>query len=144
MAWHKADECSRRLAKIPGVGPIGAALLMMKTRRPRCFDRGGSSRPGSADAEGSFNGRQGQARRHHKGRRRSLAQRVSGWGDRRRPTSTTRWARVALDRRPPQAQTAEVGRRGVGQQMARIAWKLMVTGNSYAAKSAPAALMGAA
>jgi hypothetical protein len=26
--------------------------------------------------------------------------------------------------------------------MARIAWKLMVTGNSYAAKSAPAALMG--
>jgi len=33
MAWHKADECSRRLAKIPGVGPIGAALLMMKTPR---------------------------------------------------------------------------------------------------------------
>ena len=28
MAWHKADECSRRVAKIPGVGPIGAALLM--------------------------------------------------------------------------------------------------------------------
>lgn len=24
-AWHKADECSRRLAKIPSVGPIGAA-----------------------------------------------------------------------------------------------------------------------
>jgi hypothetical protein len=35
MAWHKADECSRRLAKIPGVGPFGAALLMMKKpRRP--------------------------------------------------------------------------------------------------------------
>ena len=27
MAWHRADECSRRLAKIPGVGPIGAVLL---------------------------------------------------------------------------------------------------------------------
>ena len=48
MAWHKADEFSRRLAKISGVGPIGAALLMMKTPAPRCFDRGGSSRPGSA------------------------------------------------------------------------------------------------
>jgi transposase len=24
MAWHKADECSRRLANIPGIGPIGA------------------------------------------------------------------------------------------------------------------------
>src|ERR1700761_4633590 len=23
-AWHRADECSRRLTKIPGVGPIGA------------------------------------------------------------------------------------------------------------------------
>ena len=31
MAWHKANECSRRLARIPSVGPIGAALLMMKT-----------------------------------------------------------------------------------------------------------------
>ena len=30
MAWHKADECSRRLGKIPGVGPIGATLLRMK------------------------------------------------------------------------------------------------------------------
>ena len=28
MAWHRADECSRRLARIPAVGPIGASLLM--------------------------------------------------------------------------------------------------------------------
>ena len=40
MAWHKADECSRRLAKIPGVGPIGAALLMMKTPAPEMFRSG--------------------------------------------------------------------------------------------------------
>src|ERR1700720_160089 len=26
MTWHRADECSRRLTKIPGVGPIGAVL----------------------------------------------------------------------------------------------------------------------
>src|SRR5450759_2903188 len=26
MAWHKADECSRRLAKIPGVGAMGEGL----------------------------------------------------------------------------------------------------------------------
>jgi transposase len=30
-AWHRADECSQRLAKTPGIGPIGAALLTMKT-----------------------------------------------------------------------------------------------------------------
>src|SRR4051812_2040893 len=39
-AWHRANECSRRLAKIPGVGPIGAALLMMKTPQPEMFRSG--------------------------------------------------------------------------------------------------------
>lgn len=33
-------ECSRRLAKIPGIGPIGAALLMMKTPAPELFRSG--------------------------------------------------------------------------------------------------------
>lgn len=40
MAWHRADECSRRLAQIPGVGPIGASLLMMKTPGPELFKSG--------------------------------------------------------------------------------------------------------
>jgi transposase len=40
MAWHRADECSRRLAKIPGVGPIGAVMLMMKTPAPELFRSG--------------------------------------------------------------------------------------------------------
>ena len=34
IAWHRADECSRRLTKIPGVGPIGAVLLKLKTPEP--------------------------------------------------------------------------------------------------------------
>jgi transposase len=33
MAWHRVDECSRRLIQIPGVGPIGA--LMMVTGSPK-------------------------------------------------------------------------------------------------------------
>jgi transposase len=37
IAWHRADECSRRLTKIPGVGPIGAVLLKMKTPEPGLF-----------------------------------------------------------------------------------------------------------
>ena len=117
MAWHKADECSRRLANIPGIGPIGANSAAAENSGTRDVSIGAAVRGlDRLDAEGPFNGRQGQARRHHKGRRRSLAQRVSGWSDRRHPTCTTRRARVALDRWPPQAQTAEVGRRGVGQQ----------------------------
>src|ERR1700759_853404 len=39
-AGHRADECSRRLAKIPSVGPIGAMLLRMKTPEPELFRSG--------------------------------------------------------------------------------------------------------
>jgi len=46
-AWYHADECGRRLPD-SGVGPIGAALLMMKTPAPRCSDQVGNSQPGSA------------------------------------------------------------------------------------------------
>src|SRR3954449_3389077 len=40
LAWHRADECSQRLAKIPGVGLIGAVLLTMKTPAPGMFRSG--------------------------------------------------------------------------------------------------------
>ena len=40
MDWHRTDEGSRRLAKIPGVGPIGAVLLTMKTPEPELFRSG--------------------------------------------------------------------------------------------------------
>src|SRR4051794_35101348 len=37
LAWHRADECSRRLVKIPGVGPIGAGFLTVKNPEPGLF-----------------------------------------------------------------------------------------------------------
>lgn len=40
MAWHRESECSQRLAQIPGIGPIGASLLMLKTPDPRLFKSG--------------------------------------------------------------------------------------------------------
>lgn len=40
IEWHRNDQCSQRLARIPGVGPIGASLLMMKTPDPRLFKSG--------------------------------------------------------------------------------------------------------
>src|SRR5580693_7237221 len=36
----QAEECSRRLANIPGIGPIGATLLLMKTPAPEMFRSG--------------------------------------------------------------------------------------------------------
>jgi transposase len=37
VAWHRANERSRRLATIPGVGPIGATALAMKVPDPSVF-----------------------------------------------------------------------------------------------------------
>ena len=49
------------------------------------------------------------------------------------------WIVGLLKRKPPKLAAV-----ALANKMARIAWKLMVTGNGYAAKSAPAALTGAA
>ena len=34
LAWHRACALSRRLATIPGIGPIAATALAMKVPRP--------------------------------------------------------------------------------------------------------------
>src|SRR5260370_31076194 len=36
-AWHKHNELSRRLAEVPGIGPIGATLAVMKGPKPKAF-----------------------------------------------------------------------------------------------------------
>ena len=40
LAWHRADPCSQRLAGVPGIGPIGATMLTMKTPAPEAFRSG--------------------------------------------------------------------------------------------------------
>src|SRR5262249_9337560 len=37
LDWHRQDEVSRRLAQIPGVGPIGATMLALKAPDPGNF-----------------------------------------------------------------------------------------------------------
>jgi transposase len=40
VAWQKTEPHWRRLQKMPGVGPVGAALLTMKTPAPEMFISG--------------------------------------------------------------------------------------------------------
>lgn len=40
MAWHRENETSRRLARIPGVGPVAATLLVLKAPDARTFPSG--------------------------------------------------------------------------------------------------------
>ena len=40
MAFHRQDERSRRLAQMPGVGPIGATMMSIKVPDPKVFRSG--------------------------------------------------------------------------------------------------------
>jgi transposase len=134
MAWHKADECSRRLARIPGVGPIGAALLMMKTPAPALFRSGRQFAAwiGLTPKDHSTAGKVRLGAITRAGDEALRAVLVSGatavirhavrCGGRASP-----WLLDLLKRKPPKLAAV-----ALANKMARIAWKLMVTGESYA------------
>src|SRR5580704_2800607 len=94
------------------------------------------------DAEGPFNGRQGGVitRAGDEALRSVLVVGATAVIQHvRRGGRGSPWIVGLLKRKPPKLAAV-----ALANKMARIAWKLMVTGNSYAAKSAPAAVMGAA
>lgn len=146
MAWHKADECSRRLAKIPGVGPIGAALLMMKTPAPELFQSGRQFAAwiGLTPQDHSTAGKVRLGAITRAGDEALRAVLVSGatavirhavrCGGRASP-----WLLDLLKRKPPKLAAV-----ALANKMARIAWILMVTGERYAMTFPPVAPAGAA
>ena len=146
MAWRKADECSRRLAKIPGVGPIGAALLMMKTPAPELFQSGRQFAAwiGLTPQDHSTAGKVRLGAITRAGDEALRAVLVSGatavirhavrCGGRASP-----WLLDLLKRKPPKLAAV-----ALANKMARIAWILMVTGERYAMTFPPVAPTGAA
>jgi transposase len=145
MAWHRADEGSRRLAKIPGVGPIGAVLLTMKTPEPELFQSGRQFAAwiGLTPKDHSTAGKVRQGvitRAGDEGLRRVLvvgATAVIQQAQRRGTASA--WLAELLKRKPPKLAAV-----ALANKMARIAWKLMRTGESYTATSVPVATAGTA
>jgi transposase len=141
MAWHRADECSRRLAKIPGVGPIGASMLVMKAPAPEAFRsaRHFAAWLGLTPKDHSTAGkvRLGVITRAGDEALRSvlvvgataLLQQV-----RRGRGSASPWLEALLKRKPPKLAAV-----ALANKIARIAWKLMVTGEVYQPQSAPPA-----
>ncbi len=147
MDWHRGDECSRRLAKIPGIGPIGAVLLTMKTPAPELFRSGRQFAAwiGLTPKDHSTAGkvRLGVITRAGDEALRStlvagataiIQQLRKGCGRTASP-----WLLELLKRKPPKLAAV-----ALANKMARIAWKLMLTGETYTMKSAPAAESGAA
>jgi transposase len=138
--WHKTDERCQRLMKIPGVGPIGAALLTMKTPAPELFKSGRqfSAWMGLTPKDHSTAGkvRLGVISRAGDEALRSVlvVGATSAIQHAQRSGKASPWLAALLKRKPPKLAAV-----ALANKMARVAWKLMVTGQSYAARSALAA-----
>lgn len=134
MALHRADECSKRLAEIPSVGPIGASLLMMKTPDPRIFKSGRDFAAwiGLTPRDHSTAGkvRLGVITRAGDEMLRSvlvvgataLLQQIRIG----RSKNASRWLLELLQRKKPKLVAV-----ALANKIARIAWKLMVSGETY-------------
>jgi len=135
LTWHRADETSRRLETIPGIGLITATALaasvpdpaVFKTGRqfaaflglvPRQSSSGGKERLGRISKMGD-----GYLRRLLVVGATSVVRRAS-----RNPTATGAWIRGLLERKP--ARLVSVA---VANKTARIAWAILTRGETYRA-----------
>jgi transposase len=133
MAWHKHNELSRRLVGIPGVGPIGAVLAVMKTPNPRAFrcGRDFSAWLGLTPKDHSTAGktRLGVITRAGDEALRSVL--VAGataviQHAKRGNGHPSPWLRELVRRKP-----AKVAAVALANKNARVIWKLMVSGERY-------------
>jgi len=134
MAWHRADDCSQRLAQIPGIGPIGASMLVMKTPAPETFRSGRH-----------FAAWLGLTPKDHSTAGKSRLGGISRAGDealrsvlvmgstsalqkvrRQQGGACSPWLMELLKRKPPKLVAVALANKN-----ARIAWKLMVSGERY-------------
>jgi transposase len=133
MAWRRGEELVRRLEKIPSVGPIGSALLSMKTPDPRSFKSGRrfAAWIGLTPKDHSTAGRLrlGVITRAGDEALRStlvvgatavIRQVRSGRG------RASPWLAALLERKPPKLAAV-----ALANKVARIAWKMMVSGQDY-------------
>jgi transposase len=133
MTWHRADAVGRRLAQIPSVGPIIATMLVMKTPDPHAFRSGRH-----------FAAWLGLTPQDHSTAGKTRLGKITRAGDedlrrllvigataviqqaRRQRGQHSRWLLALIGRKPPKLAAV-----ALANKVARIAWKLMVTGESY-------------
>ena len=145
MAWHRQNELSRRLAEIPAIGPVGASLLAMKVPDPMAFRSGrdfaawigltpkdhstaGKTRLGVISRAGDESLRSVLV----VGATAVLQQARRGRGHH------SPWLIALIKRKPPKLAAV-----ALANKTARIAWKLMVSGQCYDRAHAPTAVRAA-
>ena len=133
LAWHRQNELSRRLAEIPGVGPIGAALMVMKVVNPQGFRSGRDFAAwlGLTPKDHSTAGKQRLGvitRAGDEALRRVLVLGATAVIQQARHARghSSLWLVALLKRKPPKLAAV-----ALANKTARIAWKLMVSGERY-------------
>jgi len=135
MVWHGADPTSQRLETIPGVGLITATALTASISDPSVFKSGRQFAAflGLVPRQNSSGGKDHLGRMSKMGDRylrkllvvgATLVIRRAGSN----PTKTGAWVRSLMERKPARVVTV-----AMAQKTARIAWAVMIRGETYRA-----------
>ena len=143
VRWHKDNEASRRLATIPGIGPITASAIVATITDPFQFHsaRHLAAWIGLVPRQHSSGGKQRQGGISKQGDRYLRRLLVLGATavirhSRSKSTAEAGWLKSLLERRP--ARLVSVAQ---ANKTARIVWALLVRGEAY---RMPAAVPGGA
>jgi transposase len=133
LAWHKDNEASRRLATIPGIGPITASAIVATVTDPAQFHsaRQFAAWIGLVPKQNSSGGKERQGGISKQGDRYLRRLLVLGATAvirhaRTKTGAAFAWLRGVLDRRP--ARLASVAQ---ANKTARIVWALLARGEAY-------------
>jgi transposase len=129
--WHRQNECSRRLAGIPGVGPVLATALTMTVPDPTVFRSGRhfAAWVGLTPKDHSTAGRQrlgGITRAGDETLRHLLVSGAMAVIRRARPGRAAPWLLGLLARKSRMEAAV-----ALANKMARIAWAMMRRGEVY-------------
>jgi transposase len=133
LAFHRANEVTRRLAEVPTIGPVGACLFVTKIVNPHGFRsaRRCAGWIGLTPKDRSTGGKQklgGITRAGDESLRAALVCGATAYlrhvrGGRTTPSP---WLAGLLNRKPPKLVAV-----ALANKTARIAWKLMTSGQRY-------------
>jgi transposase len=137
--WHQSNEASRRLATVPGIGPLTASAIAASVPDAGAFTsaRQFAAWLGLVPRQNTTGGKPRLGRISRQGNayiRRLLiigAQSVLRWT---RPTRPAPWLLALLARRPRKVVAV-----ALANKMARIAWALLARGERYRHRIMPAA-----
>jgi transposase len=133
MDWHKRNELSQRLVEAPGIGPIGASLLVMKVPDPHAFRSGRdfSAWIGLTPKDHSTAGRMRHGGITRAGDETLRTVLIAGATAviqqlKRGRGHPSPWLVELVKRKPPMLAAV-----ALANTLARVVWKLMVSGERY-------------